>query len=192
MRRLFLMMVLVGCSRSPSGELPLEASAATPATAPGAAGALLPSDVQLTRPGEPGLTLTVTGVLLRAEERTPLANHRFRVYQADATGDYRAKDPADERTARLSAEVTTDAAGGFVIRTILPGAYGTPPGDPHLHLEVSGAEPPMHVVYFDGFLQESTIRWQKTTEQAHIVPATRGDDGAIVGRLTLPVKGVAR
>ena len=169
----FVLLMLVACSRPP---------AAAPARS---------SDVQLAPPGEQGQKLTVTGALLRAEDRTPLAHHRFRIYQADATGDYRAVDPDDERTARLSTDVTTDADGRFVIRTILPGAYGTPLGDPHLHIEVSGAQPPMHVVYFEGFLQESTIRWQKTTEQAHIIAVTRGSDGAISGHLSLPVRGTS-
>ena len=78
------------------------------------------------------------------------------------------------------------------MRTILPGIYGTPPGDPHLHLEVIGAEPAMHVVYFDGVVQDSTVRWQQTTEQAHIIDVTRADDGTIAGQLTLPVRGVPR
>lgn len=86
--------------------------------------------------------------------------------------------------------MTTDAAGRFVIRTILPGAYGTPLGDPHLHIEVTGAQPAMHVVYFEGFLQASTISWQKTTEQAHIIAVTRGSDGSIAGHLSLPVRRV--
>jgi protocatechuate 3,4-dioxygenase beta subunit len=149
-------------------------------------------EVDLAPAREPGQKLTVNGVLVRAEDRTPIPNHTFLVYQADATGDYRASDPDDERTARLRAEITTDAAGRFVIRTIVPGAYGTPLGDPHLHMEVRGAQPPMHVVYFEGFLQESTIRWQKTTEQAHIIAVTRGSDGSIAGNLLLPVRRVAR
>jgi protocatechuate 3,4-dioxygenase beta subunit len=169
-----MMLLLLGCSRPPTG---------TPASE---------GDVQLAPPDEPGQRLTVTGVLVRAEDQTPVPDHRFRIYQADAAGDYRARDPSDERTARLSADVTTDSAGRFVIRTILPGVYGNPPGDPHLHIEVSGAQPAAHVVYFEGFLQESTIRWQKTTEQAHIIPVTRGKDGAISGHLTLPVRGLNR
>lgn len=178
------LVVLVGCSRSLG--TPPQASVTAPAVSDSAAA----SDVRLAPAGEPGRALTVTGVLVRAEDRTPIAGHRFLVYQADATGDYRAKDPADERTARLRAQVTTDAAGRFVLRTILPGAYGTPPGDPHLHIEVTGAEPAMHVLYFEGFLQASTIRWQKTTEQAHIIAVTRGSDGSIAGHLSLPVRRV--
>ena len=118
--------------------------------------------------------------------------NRFLVYQADTTGDYRASDPDDERTARLRALVTTDAGGHFVLRTILPGVYGDPPGDPHLHIEVSAAQPAMHSVYFAGFAQASTVRWTETTEQGHIAPTTRGDDGALGARLVLPVRGVAR
>ena len=193
----WLLLLLVGCSRSPAAA-PAPEAAAPEAAAPAAAaaataeGASRSADVQLAPPDEPGQKLVVTGVLIRAEDRTPIPGHRFRIYQADTTGDYRAKNPADERTARLGADVTTDTGGRFTVRTILPGVYGTPPGDPHLHLEVSGAEPPMHVVYFDGFVQKSTVRWEKTTEQAHIIAVTRDGDGAIAGHLTLPVRGVSR
>lgn len=180
--RTWLLLLLLGCSRSP---------AVPSATAP-AEGMSRSADVQLAPPDEPGQKLVVTGVLIRAEDRTPIPGHRFRIFQADTTGEYQAKDPADERTARLSADVTTDAHGRFTVRTILPGVYGTPPGDPHLHLEVGGAEPPMHVVYFEGFVQEGTVRWQKTTEQAHIIAVTRIGDGALEGHLTLPVRGVSR
>jgi hypothetical protein len=187
-------MVLVGCSPSPASAPPAEVSApAAPAAAaaPAAPGAPGTSEVQLAPAGEPGQVLTVTGTLVNADDRTPLAGQRFLVYQADATGDYRASDPDDERTARLRAHVTTDAAGRFALRTILPGAYGDPLGDPHLHVDVIGARPSMHSVYFEGFVQESTVRWTRTTEQGHLVPVTRSD-GAIAGHLTLPVRGVAR
>jgi protocatechuate 3,4-dioxygenase beta subunit len=150
------------------------------------------SDVQLAPPGEPGQALTVTGVLVRAEDRAPIPGERFLVYQATAKGDYEARDPDDERTARLRAVVTTDAAGRFALRTILPGAYGDPLGDPHLHVEVSGARPQMHSIYFEGFVQDSTVRWAQTTEQGHIVPVTRSDGGALAAELTLPVRNVAR
>jgi protocatechuate 3,4-dioxygenase beta subunit len=178
MRGWIVSLVLIGCSPSPS----------PPPVAPPAAS----GEVHLAPPGEPGQALTVTGSLVRADDRTPLAGQRLLVYQADTTGEYRARDPDDERTARLRALVTTDAGGHFVLRTILPGVYGDPPGDPHLHVEVIGAQPAMHSVYFAGFVQASTVRWTETTEQGHIAPTTRGDDGALDARLVLPVRGVAR
>lgn len=180
--RSWLLILLLGCSRAP----------AAPATTATAEATSQSADVQLAPPDEPGQKLVVTGVLIRAEDRTPIPGHRFRIFQADATGEYQAKDPADERTARLSADVTTDAEGRFTVRTILPGVYGTPPGDPHLHIEVSGAEPAMHVAYFEGFVQDGTVRWQKTTEQAHLLAVTRTGDGALEADLTLPVRGVSR
>ena len=100
--------------------------------------------------------------------------------------------PDDERTARLAADLVTDASGRFTLRTILPGVYGTPPGDPHLHFEVGAARPPMHSVYFDRFLGESTRRWAATTDQGHIVPLSRDPDGLLTGQLELPVRGVPR
>lgn len=71
--RLVLMM-LVGCSRSVS--TPPKASVTAPVAAPVTAA----SDVRLAPAGESGRALTVTGVLLRAEDRTPIAGHRFLVY----------------------------------------------------------------------------------------------------------------
>jgi hypothetical protein len=162
MRRWIVSMVLVGAC-SPAPAAPTAAT----------------SDVQLAPPGEPGQALTIPG-------------ERFLVYQATAKGDYEASDPGDERTARLRAVVTTDATGRFALRTILPGAYGDPLGDPHLHVEVSGARPSMHSIYFEGFVQDSTIGWAKTTEQGHVVPVTRGDGGALAAEVTLPVRGVSR
>lgn len=180
-------MVLVGaCSPAP-------ASAPAPVPAPVAVVAAAPAgEVRLAPEGEPGQALTVTGVLVRAEDRTPVASERFLVYQATAKGDYEASDADDERTARLRAVVVTDARGRFALRTIMPGAYGDPLGDPHLHVEVAGAQPSMHSIYFDGFVQDSTVRWAKTTEQGHILPVSRGDDGVLSAEVTLPVRNVAR
>jgi protocatechuate 3,4-dioxygenase beta subunit len=63
----------------------------------------------------------VTGVLVRREDGSPLLGRTFRVYQADTTGDPDAREPADERTARLAADLVTDASGHLRIRTVVPG-----------------------------------------------------------------------
>jgi protocatechuate 3,4-dioxygenase beta subunit len=183
---LVFLSLLVGCSRSPSSSP--AASGGEVARGEVAAGS---AEVQLAPPGEPGEALVVTGVLVRADDRTPVAHHRFRVYQATSRGDYEAADPEDERTARLAADVRTDASGRFAIRTIMPGRYGNPLGDPHLHIDVSDAEPAMHSVYFEGHVGDSTAQWTKTTEQGHIIPVARRADGVIAGHLTLPVRGIA-
>ena len=93
-------------------------------------------------PREPGVRMVVSGRVLDAADRRPLAGVRVGVYHTDASGQYgvhptRRSFPPN-RDARLSGWLKTDRTGHFEIRTIRPGAYpggGTPE---HMHFIVGG------------------------------------------------------
>ncbi len=88
-------------------------------------------DVALTSPGEPGHPLVIEGRLLGLPDSLPLRGATLRVYHADANGRYGA---GGGRPARLTAVLHTNVAGGFRVRTIVPGLAE---GVPHVHFVLS-------------------------------------------------------
>jgi protocatechuate 3,4-dioxygenase beta subunit len=80
------------------------------------------STLELAGPGEPGIRLTVTGVV-RGRNGQPIAGAEIHAYQTDVRGWYTAKKPMDEPHARLSGRLRTDAEGRFELRSIRPGRY---------------------------------------------------------------------
>jgi len=98
-----------------------------------------PASVTIAGPDEPGRRLVLTGRILDAGGRTPLAGARLDVYHTDAGGFY-TRPVSVARRARLRGSVWTDAAGRYEIRTILPGKYpsGGEPAHVHAHLAVPG------------------------------------------------------
>ena len=107
----------------------------------------------IARGGTPGLTLEVTGTVFDAQG-APLAGALVDVWQASPVGLYENQDPAQENM-NLRGVFTTDAAGRYALRTVLPMGYPVPTDGPcgellaaqqrqpmrpaHLHFMVSGA-----------------------------------------------------
>jgi protocatechuate 3,4-dioxygenase beta subunit len=103
------------------------------AVAPGIAGAqdgpsLLPA-------GERGTPLVVEGRIVGPSG--PVAGAALYVYQTDARGYYSSEVNDDNRNPRLKARFTTDDAGRFRFRTIMPGQYPRSGPPAHIHLEVT-------------------------------------------------------
>jgi protocatechuate 3,4-dioxygenase beta subunit len=93
-----------------------------------------PSDIRITKEGEPGTPMLVRGVVLDQQNK-PIPGVRIYVYQTDASGQYN-RPGADGH--RLSGTLWTSKEGMFSFRTIRPGLYpGTRRGE-HFHLELSG------------------------------------------------------
>jgi protocatechuate 3,4-dioxygenase beta subunit len=86
-----------------------------------------PERTSLREPGMDGTPLTIHGVVLDTSCK-PLARAKLDFWQADAHGEY------DNEGFRLRGHQFTDAAGGYVLRTIVPGLY--PGRTRHVHAKV--------------------------------------------------------
>jgi protocatechuate 3,4-dioxygenase beta subunit len=86
---------------------------------------------------EPGEPLIVAGRVFASDGRTPKEGMTVHVYQTDASGRYD-RPGSGSAAPRLSATVTTDAAGRYEFRTIRPGAYPEGRWPAHIHFKVSG------------------------------------------------------
>jgi len=90
-------------------------------------------DIALTQPGEPGRPFVIEGTLLGLPDSLPIHGATITLYHADARGNY---GPHGDARPRLAGTLTTNVAGGFRVRTVLPGSYD---GTPHVHYRVKGA-----------------------------------------------------
>ena len=86
-------------------------------------------------PGEPGTPLVVEGRILGPSG--PVSKAALYVYQTDARGYYSGPVDDDNRNPRLKARISTDDAGRFRFRTIMPGQYPRSGPPAHIHLEVT-------------------------------------------------------
>jgi len=103
------------------------------------AGAGFRSD--LTDPGMGGEALDVSGRVLSADCRTPLAGAVLDVWQADSAGHYDNDGSFREDRLRLRGKVRTDGAGKFSFRTLVPGRYLNGPTYRPAHIHVKLAAP---------------------------------------------------
>jgi protocatechuate 3,4-dioxygenase beta subunit len=87
--------------------------------------------MEVTRPAtSPGDPLFVTGTVRRADG-APAAGVSFSAWQTNAQGRY--GPDRQHECCYLQATVTTDQAGRYALRTIVPGSYGGNP--PHIHFD---------------------------------------------------------
>ena len=139
-------------------------------------------------PDEPGAPLTLYGTVVDSLTGAPLAGARVYLYHADTYGQYHPSDPGDESTARLSGEVVTDAEGGFVVHTILPGEYDQP-GNRHVHVHYARADgyrEKGRVILFDHNVNDVVRQWAADTGFGIVIELTdRGDRRE--GRVTIPL-----
>jgi len=75
-------------------------------------------DIALTQPGEPGRPFVIEGTVLGLPDSLPIHG------------------PHGDARPRLAGTLTTNVAGGFRVRTVLPGMYD---GTPHVHYRVKWA-----------------------------------------------------
>lgn len=137
---------------------------------------------------EPGERLIVLGRLVRAEDGEPIPYHRLHAYQADNEGSYDEEATGDDTTARLRGVVQTDGTGRFMLETILPGDYGSTPGNRHIHLTVPGAKPEAYDFYFKQYAGRGLTSWVEGSDQAVMLDLKR-DGAGLIAAADLPVKG---
>lgn len=154
------------------GASPSAASGASPA--PASTAVLVTSD-------EPGTPLHIEGRVVDDATLTPVAGAHVLVYHTDDGGEYEPTDPTDESTARLRAELVTDADGGFGFATILPGEYpGQPPGNRHIHVHAvtaAGYETRGFVLLFDDNVRDEVRRWARDTGFGMVIALDETPDG---------------
>lgn len=151
------------------------------------------TQVRMADAGAQGERLTLTGLVLRPDCRTPVVGATIDFWHCDHQGAYDIKTP-DEKIApenfRFRAMATTDRDGRFVFETIVPGRYGIPPGlegfeqyagqirPAHFHLTVTH---PIYVplttqVYIEGDPYIAKDPWARHSR--NVFRLQRADSGA--------------
>jgi protocatechuate 3,4-dioxygenase beta subunit len=95
-----------------------------------------PATARVAPANEPGVPLTVSGVVVGADG-TPVSGASLYVYQTDHEGYYGVKPASDNRNPRLKAFLRTDARGSWSFSTVKPGSYPNSRIPAHIHFEVS-------------------------------------------------------
>jgi protocatechuate 3,4-dioxygenase beta subunit len=110
-----------------------------------------PAIARLTPSGEPGLPLTVSGVVVGADG-APVSGASLYVYQTDHEGYYGVKPASDSRNPRLKAFLRSDSRGAWSFSTVKPGSYPDSRAPAHIHFEVSaaGRAPNIFEIVFEG------------------------------------------
>ena len=107
-------------------------AAAAPAGATVAAGlASHPWELSLAPADEPGKSFVLEGRLVWLPDSLPIRDATVYLYHADTRGRY---SEQGEGQPRLKGRLHTNVAGGFRVRTVLPGQYN---GVPHIHLTIT-------------------------------------------------------
>jgi hypothetical protein len=104
---------------------------ALPAAGASPAGARPTWELVLADSTEPGPPFVLEGRVYALPDSQPLGRVQVKVWHADASGSY----GRGGRYARLEGSVTTNVAGGFRVRSVLPGPAE---GFAHVHFSVSG------------------------------------------------------
>ena len=133
--------------------------------------------------------LVVMARAISKETGQKIAGLRIRVFQAGEDGEYHPKVAGDEKTARISGDVTTDSEGRFLISTILPGDYGTIGGNRHIHLYIEKAKPTSYDFFFSNFVSAQTRSWAEGNSQGFLLDLYKLEDGTLVASVDLEVRG---
>jgi len=113
------------------------------------------SDVAITKSGEPGEPMEISGTIYKKDGTTPASNVILYVYHTDATGEYTHGQGQDESTrhGRLRAWMKTDAKGKYRFTTIRPASYPNSRNPQHVHAIIK--EPGLQPYWIDEYLFES-------------------------------------
>lgn len=121
------------------------------AQAPQVAEKNAPSKITVTAKEEPGERLVVTGAVLGADGKTPIAGASVYVYHTDAKGLY-TPGTNDNRNPRLRGYMRTDAQGRYEFSTIKPAPYPNNRIPAHIHYVVNapGYQERIFEIIFEG------------------------------------------
>ena len=99
-----------------------------------------PAGSQINTRAARGTPMRVSGVVLSADGKTPLAGAKVEIWHADAEGNYHPAGNGDVRDysadqLNLRGSVLTDLQGRFMFESIVPGTYGN--RRRHLHWKIT-------------------------------------------------------
>ncbi|WP_424962136.1 hypothetical protein [Ekhidna sp.] len=137
---------------------------------------------------EPGKRLTLCLNFIDKSNGLPLSNQRVHFYHTDTNGEYMPKNASDESTARLNGSALTDSRGKILVRTILPGDYGSSADNRHIHTTVFDAQPEAYDIHFKQYSGVMGKRFVKNSDQHFLADLKRNADGSLIGFLTIEVK----
>lgn len=147
-------VLMTGCTRADSetvGCIPTEADQLGPYYVGG-------TEVtdNLNRFGKPGEVLLVDGMVLSsADGNQPVVNASIEIWQTDGDGNYfpenngHVDDYGDDEI-DMRGTVTTDEAGHYRYRTVVPGAYFPRPRHFHYRITAPGYQPLVTQLYITG------------------------------------------
>jgi protocatechuate 3,4-dioxygenase beta subunit len=107
----------------------------------------------LSKPGEPGRPLAVSGLVRGEDTCGPLSEVLLDVWQADAAGRYDFQDnppPKSPSEYRLRGLLRSDRTGRYAFTSVLPGNYGSRARHVHYLIRRPGYEPLITQLYFQG------------------------------------------
>lgn len=146
------------------------------------------SKVQIADENEPGERLTLCIQFIDASTKVPIASKRIHFYHTDQDGEYEPSIPGDETTARLNGEATTDAKGRILVRTTLPGDYGSSSDNRHIHTTVFGARPEAYDIHFKQYTGYMGTRFINGSDQHFLADLQKGASDNLVSFLIIEVK----
>lgn len=146
----------------------------------------------VTPPDEPGEKLHLA---LTFRDKSNLHVHQKQLvafYHTSAAGEYDPIDPSDESTARLRGQAVTDQQGRILIRTILPGDYGSSADNRHIHMTVFDAHPEAYDLHFKQYSSHMSKRFIEGSDQHFLIDLKRDREGRLIGFGTIEVKSPKR
>jgi len=146
------------------------------------------SQLRLSEITEPGQKLWLCLSFISRETKRPLIKEEISLYHTSAKGEYQAKDPNDETSARLSGTVFTDDKGRVFIRTILPGDYGSSADNRHIHTTVKNAKPVAYDIYFKQYTGRMGQNFINGSDQHFLTNLKQLEDSTLITFLTIEVK----
>ena len=144
--------------------------------------------VQLSDNDEPGQPLTICLHFVDKDDKKALANRRIHFYQADVNGNYNPSVSGNESTARLNGEAITNENGNILMKTVLPGDYGSSTDNRHIHTTVFGAKPEAYDIHFRQYTGHMGANFINGSDQHFLVDLKKDSQNNLVGFLTIEVK----
>ncbi|WP_421763282.1 hypothetical protein [Ekhidna sp.] len=144
--------------------------------------------VQLSDENEPGEPLILALQFVERSSKEPLTNQKVHFYHADLDGEYRPSVPGDETTARLSGAAITDSLGRILLKTTLPGDYGSSADNRHIHTTVFGAKPEAYDIHFRQYTGWMGRNFIEGSDQHFLSDLKKDESGNLISLLTIEVK----
>ena len=150
---------------------------------------LIESDASISKPGEPGERMVISGTIYKKDGKTPAPNVVLYIYHTDNTGEYTRGQGESESTrhGRLRAWIKSDSRGNYKFSTIRPASYPNSRNPQHIHPIIK--EPGLQPYWIDEYLFEddpyvdSKVRAQQEVRGGPgIIRLEKNDEGVWIGK----------